>query len=149
MRIQLLLGAALALAVSVPTMADERSVVELREQVSQAERAFARSMADRDHVAFASFLSDEAVFLSGQTTLRGKQAVAEGWKPFFEGPQAPFSWEPEHVEPLDSGSLAVSTGPVRDPQGNRVGTYISTWRKGPDGSWKVVLDGGCPPCECK
>jgi hypothetical protein len=102
-------------------------------QVSDRERAFAKTMADRDHAAFASFLSDEAVFMSDGQSLRGKQAVAAGWKRFYDAPQArlrlassrlagalakaaPFSWEPDRVEVLDSGSLALSSGPVRDPQ---------------------------------
>ena len=48
---------------------------ELEEQVLEVERAFARTMADRDHAAFAAFLSGEAVFLSGTTVRRGKEAV--------------------------------------------------------------------------
>jgi ketosteroid isomerase-like protein len=124
-------------------------VETLAAQVREAERAFAKTMADRDHGAFVSFLADEAVFLGPKTTLRGKTAVAEGWKRFYEGVQSPFSWEPDRVEVVDSGTLAVSTGPVRDPQGKRVGTFNSVWRREPGGGWKVVLDNGCPPCDCR
>ena len=125
--------------------AQEPGVGALAEQVRATERAFAKTMADRDHEAFVSFLSGEAVFL-GRTTLRGKAQVAAGWKAYYDAPLAPFSWEPERVEVLDSGTLAVSTGPVYDPAGKRVGTFVSTWRREPDGSWKIVLDSGCPPC---
>jgi ketosteroid isomerase-like protein len=114
-------------------------------QVRARETAFARTMADRDHRAFAGFVSEEALFL-GQTVLRGREAVAEGWRPFFEGATAPFSWESERVEVIDSGSLAISTGPVRGPGGERVGTFNSTWRLEADGEWRVILDVGCPPC---
>jgi len=114
-------------------------------EVRAAEQAFARSMAERDHAAFASFVSEEAVFL-GREALRGRAAVAEGWKPLFEGEAAPFSWEPERVVVLESGSLALSTGPVFDPAGERVGTFNSTWRREADGRWRVVFDIGCPPC---
>jgi ketosteroid isomerase-like protein len=117
------------------------------EHVRSREIAFAKTMADRDHAAFAAFVSEEALFL-GPTVLRGRQAVAEGWRPFFEGAQAPFSWEPERVEVINSGTLAISTGPVRGPDGQRVGTFNSTWRLEPDGQWRVVLDLGCPPCRC-
>jgi len=117
----------------------------LAAQVRTREIAFAKTMADRDHTAFAIFVSEEALFL-GATVLRGRDAVAEGWKPFFEDATAPFSWEPERVEVIDSGTLAVSTGPVRNPQGERVGTFNSTWRLEADGQWRVVLDVGCPPC---
>lgn len=122
---------------------------DLQAQVRDTERAFAKTMADRDHEAFASFVSDEAVFFSGpKTVLRGRKAVADGWKRFYEGPKAPFSWEPESVEVLDSGTLGLSSGPVRDPAGNRVGTFSSIWRRGPEGKWTIVFDKGCPPCEC-
>lgn len=137
-----------AAATSAPAGAAEgESNAELVRQVREAEIAFAKTMADRDHDAFASHVADEAVFFSGQSVLRGRAAVAAGWAGFFEGSRAPFSWEPEEVEVLDSGTLALSTGPVFDPAGNSVGTFISTWRRGTDGVWRVVFDKGCPPCE--
>ena len=135
-----------ALSGSVRTQVN---VETLAARVRETERAFAQTMADRNHDAFISFLADDAVFLGPKTTLRGKQAVAEGWKRFYDGSPPPFSWEPERVEVLDSGTLAVSTGPVRDSQGKRIGTFNSVWRREPGGSWKVVLDSGCPPCECR
>lgn len=114
------------------------------EQVRARESAFAKTMADRDHAAFTRFLSEEAVFL-GRTPLRGKAAVAAAWKAFFEGPQAPFAWEPENVEVIGSGTLALTRGPVFE-NGRRTGTFVSTWRLEPDGVWRIVLDTGCPPC---
>jgi ketosteroid isomerase-like protein len=119
----------------------------LEAKVRAREAAFAKTMADRDHSAFATFVSEEAVFL-GRTALRGRSAVAAGWKAYFEGAKAPFSWAPDRVEVLSSGTLALSTGPVLDPDGRRAGTFTSTWRLEKDGEWRVVLDSGCPPCKC-
>jgi ketosteroid isomerase-like protein len=121
----------------------------LREQVVATERAFAKTMADRDHAAFTAYLSDEAVFFTGPTPLRGKAAVAAGWKRFFERKDAPFSWGPEKVEVLDSGTLALSTGPVRDPAGKLVGTFTSVWRLEAPATWRIVLDKGDDACDCK
>jgi ketosteroid isomerase-like protein len=100
-------------------------------------------MADRDHTAFAAFLSEEAVFFGDGSVLRGRDGVAQGWKPFFDGVRAPFSWAPEIVEVLESGTLALSSGPVKDPEGRVIGQFNSIWRRDGDGVWRVVFDKGC------
>jgi ketosteroid isomerase-like protein len=82
------------------------------------------------------------VFWSGSKVLRGKAAVLEAWKRFYEGPQAPFSWEPDEVVVLGDGSLAQSTGPVRDPAGKLIARFRSVWRREADGRWLIVLDRG-------
>jgi ketosteroid isomerase-like protein len=123
-------------------------VAELQKQVAATERAFAKTMADRDHAAFTSFLADEAVFFSGPTPLHGKHAVAAWWKRFYEKPEAPFTWEPEQVEVLESGMLALSTGPVHSPQGKLIGRFTSIWRQDPPGTWRIIFDKGSEACDC-
>lgn len=122
------------------------STATLEQQVVAAEEAFARTMADRNHEAFARMLSDEAVFFTGPTPLRGREAVAAYWKQYYVGPNAPFSWEPDTVQVLESGTLALSTGPVRDPAGRVVGRFNSIWRQESPGVWRVVFDKGEPVC---
>lgn len=117
---------------------------QLASQVRETEAAFARTMAERDWEAFRSFISREAVFFGGQRVLRGREAVAAGWKPYFAEKKAPFSWAPEQVEALESGALALSSGPVFGPDGARAGTFMSVWRLEPDGRWRIVFDKGCP-----
>lgn len=146
MALALVLAATVAFSRSPRAQTDTAS---LANEVRAAERAFAKTMADRNHAAFVSFLSDEAVFFGPQGAQRGKAAVSAGWKPFFDRPDAPFSWDPDTVEVLDSGTLGISSGPVRDPQGKRVGTFNSIWRKEAGGAWKIVFDKGCPRCDCK
>ena len=121
-------------------------LVVAERQVRSHESDFARSMAERDFAGFQALLSDEAVFFSGQPgaeALRGKAAVAAHWQRWFEGPKAPFSWEPEKVEVLESGTLALSTGPVYDPNGRQIATFTSIWRKEGAAKWRVVFDKGC------
>lgn len=119
----------------------------LKQQVVSTERSFARTMADRDFTAFAQFIDDEAVFFSAEEPSRGKARVLAVWKSYFEGPDAPFSWEPEHAEVLESGTLAFSSGPVYGPDGRRVATFHSVWRRGTNGEWKIVFDKGSRFCE--
>jgi ketosteroid isomerase-like protein len=115
-----------------------------QQEVRARETAFAKSMADRDLAAFTSFISPEAVFVGVGGTTRGPQEISAAWTRFFEGPDAPFSWKPETVEVINSGTLGLSSGPVFDPKGQRIGTYNSTWRRDPDGVWRIIFDNGCP-----
>jgi len=118
----------------------------LQQQVFAAERAFARTMADRDLDAFTGFVAPEAIFFGGGTVpLRGRAQVLSVWSAFFEGDAAPFSWEPDQVEVLDSGTLALSTGLVRDPHGKVIARFNSIWRLEAPDVWRVVFDKGSPP----
>lgn len=130
----------------LPLQADQKLSPE-QQQVFAAERAFAKSMADRDLKAFEQHLSADTIFF-GEGVLKGKAAVVEGWKAFYQGKDAPFSWEPTQVEVLEDGTLALSTGPVKDPSGKVVATYSSIWRQEQAGVWKVVFDKGCRLCHC-
>ena len=121
---------------------DTLNLMELQQQVFETERAFAKTMSDRDHQAFISFLSDEAVFFAGAKALRGRQQVADAWKPFYETPDAPFSWEPVTVEVLPSGTLALSSGPVHDAEGKLIAEYTSIWRLEAPGTWRIIFDKG-------
>lgn len=119
-------------------------------RVAEAERAFAATMARRDAAGFASCVSQEAIFMGSSDTprvLRGKAAIVEGWKQFFDGAAAPFSWEPDIVEVLDSGNMALTSGPVHDPNGDVIGRFNSIWRLEPDGRWRVLFDRGSPVCK--
>lgn len=134
--------AAFLLSIAMPVLAQPSPPAE---QVRAAERAFARTMAERDAAAFARHVADEAVFFSGPKALRGKAEVVAGWAGYFEGAQAPFSWDPDRVEVLASGTLALSSGLVRDPAGRVVARFTSIWRREGDSVWRVVFDKGGPP----
>ncbi len=133
-----ILAALLALFTTTAVFADAI------EDVRQTELAFAKAFADQDKEKFFSFLTDDATFLSSFGTLRGKPAVMEVWSRFFSGPAAPFAWAPDRVTVSHDGTLASSSGPVFDPDGNHSGSFQSTWRKQADGTWKIIFDGSGP-----
>ncbi len=139
---------ALAMLVSCASVRAPAGHAELTRQVMETERAFAKTMVERDFAAFKSFIADDAVFFAGTRVLHGKREVADAWQRLYEKPVAPFSWAPEQVEVLASGTLALSTGPVRDGSGKPVATFTSVWRAESPGVWRIVFDKGNDACDC-
>jgi ketosteroid isomerase-like protein len=129
------------LVLALPVSAADRA-----EEVRATEIAFAKAFADRDAKKFFSYLADDAQFLGRSNTMRGKQQVVAVWSEFFKPEVAPFRWQPERVVTNATGDLGFSTGPVFDEAGVQIGTFTSTWVRQPDGSWKILFDGGsaCP-----
>ena len=67
----------LAMCLAGTVIAGENPVnADLAADLRATEEAFARTMADRDHEAFVSFLADETVFFGPGGEIRGKEAVA-------------------------------------------------------------------------
>ncbi|MCW8879763.1 MAG: nuclear transport factor 2 family protein [Kangiellaceae bacterium] len=129
-------------------ISNAQSIKDIEKEVANVERAFAKTMADRDFRKFQSFLDENAVFVAGKNKMRGKQQVAAKWKRYFEKERAPFAWKPETVVVIGTGGIALSTGPVWNPGGKVHSYYTSTWRKNDKGEWKIILDKGqkyCPP----
>jgi ketosteroid isomerase-like protein len=132
-------------AASAAAAADDLET--LTRQVRATEIAFAKTLADRDVKKFLSMIAPDVIWLADQP-LRGPAQVLTRWQKYFDAAQAPFSWSPEIVEVQESGKLALSSGPVVDAAGKRVGTYTSIWRREASGEWRIVFDRGCPSCDC-
>lgn len=127
------------------------AVAGAADDVRCAEIRFSLAAEARDPGAFRALLDPDARFAAGDI-LRGPDAIAAAWAPFFaeDGPR--IAWRPQFVEVLESGDLAFTRGPYRlETRGEdgkavvRWGTFNSVWRRGPDGRWRVVFDAGGPP----
>jgi ketosteroid isomerase-like protein len=118
------------------------------ESLRQTEIAFSASVGAQDFEVFLGFIDEQAVFAAGRT-LRGREAIGEAWSVFF-GPDArAICWEPTTVELSGDGEVGLSTGPYWiEADGEEgaskylQGTFISTWRRGEDDSWKIIFDAG-------
>jgi ketosteroid isomerase-like protein len=57
-----------------------------------------------------------------------------------------YSWDPHHAEVAESGELGYSYGVYllqsKETGETRYGTYMSVWKKQPDGKWKLLLHSG-------
>jgi ketosteroid isomerase-like protein len=137
----------LAMLACAAPVAFAEDLAALTEQVRATEIAFAKTLADRDVKAFRALIAPDVIWLADQP-LRGPDQVLTRWQKFFDAPQPPFSWTPELIEVQQGGKLALSTGPVLDPAGKRIGTYTSIWRRESAGEWKIIFDRGCPVCDC-
>ncbi len=122
--------------------------------VRRTELAFAQTVKDRDLEAFAQYVAEDAIFAS-DGVLRGREAIRNGWAPLFEEGAPLLEWAPKTVAVQDSGKLAISTGPYSMTRTaadgtvtRRCGTFMSIWQKQPDGSWKIIFDGGSPATDC-
>jgi ketosteroid isomerase-like protein len=146
----------LALLLAAPLAAQTRSGStspanpQAAAAIVDADRAFAKSVADKNREAFLSFIADVSTFNGGTPDeIRGRDAVWNEWKGFFGVNGPTLTWEPTHAEVLGSGDLGYSVGRSvtrrRTPDGNvaeRRGEYLTVWRKQADGRWKVVFDSG-------
>ncbi len=130
-------------------LASSASAADRTEEVRATEIAFAKAFTERDAKKFFSYLADDAQFLGQRSIMHGKQEVIAAWSEFFKPAVAPFRWQPERIVTNAAGDLGFTSGPVFDEAGARIGTFTSTWMRQPDGSWKILFDGGsaCPTKE--
>jgi ketosteroid isomerase-like protein len=122
-----------ALLAATPTLAAQASPAE----IEKAERAFAAdglALGVRD--SFLKHMADDAiVFRPGPVSAK---ALYEG-RPSSKALR--LEWWPQKVVIARSGDLGLSVGPAA-VNGKRGGYYATIWRKGPDGAWKWIYDGG-------
>jgi len=152
LRILFALQAVMAAGPCIAQAASSEASEDTVREVMDVERAFARTMADRDLKAFSGFVAEDAVFRDGKKLLVGRSAVVEGWRDLFQAGPPPFSWEPDRVTVDKAGATAISSGPVRGANGQIVARFTTIWRKltASDGNvrWQAIVDQGVPLIGC-
>lgn len=122
-------------------------------EVWARELSFARSLAEHDAAAFAAHVDADAAFAAeSPQPLRGRDAIAKRWAPLIEGKALRLSWYPERTTIGGVADLAVSAGPAlyedlrpgAEPRFS-LGRFHSVWRRGSDGTWRVLFDDGVQP----
>lgn len=117
------------------------------------EDRFQKDVAERGGAGFAAWFADDGVALgNGAAPQIGKVAIQKSanWSPKVYQ----LTWTVTDALMGPSGDMGTTWGHFdghsTDANGNPVvisGRFITVWRKGADGTWKVVLDAGAnePP----
>ena len=82
----------------------------------------------------------------GPGPIRGAEAVAASWAGIVAAGE--LHWHPREVVVAGDTGVAYSRGPYWFPDTSpeatapyAVGQYLSTWIRGADGEWRVLVDG--------
>jgi len=118
--------------------------------ITKADKAFCQAVTDRRLDRFLAFVADDATFGGGTPQqLRGRDAVAKAWAPYFAEGGPTLVWKPVSAKVLVGGDLGYTVGTYArhaiGPDGKPVtgrGNYLTVWKKQTDGSWKAVFDTG-------
>ena len=102
---------------------------------------------DQDKIV-AHYADDAILIVPGSPSTSGKEAIRAGLKQMVADPAVSLKFQPTKVEVAKSGDIAYTQGTytltLTDPQTKQLindhGSYVTTYRKQPDGTWKAVVD---------
>ncbi len=104
-------------------------------KVVAAELAFARAaQEDGQWTAFRAFAAPGAIIHG-----RKGPVVASTWLSALKDPEEAVRWSPDTVWMSCDGSVAVSEGRFREPDGV-VGTFVTVWQRQPDREYLWIYD---------
>lgn len=143
----LLLPFLISCGTSVDTETMQRDLME-------ADRTFAAETTERGLAGWlAWFDQDAAVFPRDRGVIRGMDRIRAFYEETGFDP-AGLQWQPERAVVSVDGTLGMTYGSwvVVDPAEDGTpalarGKYMSVWRKGEDGKWRVVADMGSTDAE--
>ena len=121
-------------------------------QLLQADRDFAAAAAARGLAGWLEFMADDVVRLPemGAPAVCGKVAVAGLDARIFANPARRLVWQPTDAGAFADGAHGYTTGRAQVITSGADGTetvlysgsYVTVWRRAPDGRWLVILDTG-------
>jgi uncharacterized protein (TIGR02246 family) len=117
--------------------------------IQDSEAQWNQQWAAKDEDKIMSHYADDAILIvSGAPSTSGKEAIRGALKPMVADPALSLKFHASKVEVAKSGDVAYTLGTytltLTDPQTKQVvndhGSFVTTYRKQPDGTWKAVAD---------
>ncbi|MEI6899677.1 MAG: DUF4440 domain-containing protein [Bacteroidota bacterium] len=117
----------------------------LKQQVMKTDQDFSQMSSEKGmKAAFLFYVDNDVVLMrEGNEPLFGKAEMISNFKKFSDSSFI-MTWQPVKAEA--SGDLGYTFGKWQSKEkatrAIETGTYVTIWKKQPDGTWKYVLDGG-------
>jgi len=117
--------------------------------ISDTEAQWNKDYAAKDPEKILAYFTDDAVLMvPGGPSSSGKDAIRAAMKQILSDPAMSLTFQASKVDVAKSGELGYTqgsykltvTGPVTHKVINDHGSYVTTYRKQADGSWKAVAD---------
>jgi uncharacterized protein (TIGR02246 family) len=117
--------------------------------ISDTEAQWNQDWVAKDQEKLAAHYADDAVLMvPGMPAVSGKDAIREANKQMANDPAMSLIFKASKIDVAKSGELGYSQGSykltVTDPGTHKVvndhGSYVTTYRKQPDGSWRATED---------
>lgn len=117
--------------------------------IQEAEAQWNDDFASRNIGRLMGHYTDDAILMTpGEAASSGASAIRRSLEQMIADPALVISFEPAKVVVATSGDLAYTQGSytltATNPQTKQPvhdhGSYVTTYRKQPDGTWKAVAD---------
>src|SRR3569833_1465213 len=117
--------------------------------ISDTEEQMVKDWATKDAAKVASHYADDAVVMTpGGEPARGKDAVLSMAKQMVADPALSLTFQASKVDVAKSGDIGYTQGSYKMTMPNPAphkpmddhGSYVTTYRKQADGSWKAAAD---------
>ena len=133
-----ILGLAALVGVSC---AQSVNVAQERDALMAVDREWSGTSADP--AKFVTYLAaDASVYPPGMPVVTGTEAIRKIYTEMSSGPGFALRWTPTKADVSASGDLGSTAGTYEMTMGGVTdkGKYVTTWKKQPDGTWKIVAD---------
>jgi len=139
---------AMALTISACNQTPDTHDADVK-AVQDNEAQWNQDYAAKDNDKIVAHYADDAILMvPGAPSSSGKAAIGAALKQMTSDPALSLKFHATKVEVAKSGDVAYTQGTytltLTDPQTKQIindhGSYVTTYRKQPDGTWKAVAD---------